>query len=279
MAQCQAQSKSEPTSKTDEKQLKGSTEAVSEADDDDDDVTVRGIVKSFHENKEGNTDGLTLTDGKEIHFPPHLGEKIADMVSKGDEVEITGHNHTGPKGDSHVRADMVKNLKSGKSLDVKASPPPKKDGEESMTSTGVVKSFHKNPKGDLDGLTFADNSEVRFPPHMGKEIEAVIAKGDEIQVVGHKHTGPKGDTHLRADSIKNVKSGKSVDVGPLHDKDGPPHEQILTEIRAIRTLINSNSKGIQLASSKKAVGPPHEQVLLELHDLRAYLEAQSASKK
>ena len=294
MAQGQVQTDKPQTFPNKEVQVTKSSRQIALADDDrptaprnkrergaedDDAMSARGVVKSFHENPKGDVDGLTLEDGTEVRFPPHLGKKITEMLAKGDEAQVVGRKHTGPKGDAHVRADTIKNVKSGDMLDVKKSPPHKPGDEEAITVHGVVKSFHENPKGDADGLTLADGMEVRFPPHVGKKITDIVAKGDEVEVNGHKHTGPKGDTHVRFDAIKNMKSGKSVEVGPPHDHAGPVHEQMLIEIRAIRALIEKDTDGDEPVVAKKHDGPPHEQVLHELRELRKLLEHKTVSQK
>jgi hypothetical protein len=250
----------------------------------DEAVTTRGVVKSFHENPKGDVDGLTLADGTEVRIPPHLGPKLAEMIAKGDEVQVEGHKHTSPKGDTHMRAHSIRNVKSDVTLDVKASPPPERDrskrnDEVAMTSRGLVKSFHENRRGDVDGLTLEDGSEIRFPPHVGKKLSAVVAKGDEVQVDGHKQTDPKGDTYLRAGTIKNVKSGESIEVGRPHERSGPPHQQMLAEIRAIRELIDDSSDDVPEDADEKRSEPPHEQVLQELRDLRRLLEERDVDEK
>ena len=165
--------------------------------------------------------------------------------------------------------------------------PPKKearDAEAAATLRGKVKSFHENPKGVADGLTLEDGTEVRFPPHLGDRVAEIISVSDEVSIVGRKHTGPKGDSHVRAESISNVRSKRSVDAsaspankgpGRAEPKPAPAHEQILVEVRAIRAIIEGKAKK---GATKEHKGLPHEQVLRELRDLRELVERKMPRK-
>lgn len=177
------------------------------------------------------------------------------------------------------------------------------EAAEPTTVRGEVKSFHESPKGDVDGVTLKDGAEIRFPPHVGKQVQAVVAIGDEVSAKVEKHVTPKGDEHLRAEQITNVKSGKSVDCDvPPPDKKAkpepksepakkprpyeakgerrpePPHEQILAEIRELRALVGGAPTKDEAPRAHRE-GPPHEQILAELRLLRAQLERKGSEKR
>ncbi|MBL9080810.1 MAG: hypothetical protein JNK76_03335 [Planctomycetales bacterium] len=177
-------------------------------------------------------------------------------------------------------------------------------GAEPTTVRGEVKSFHESPKGDVDGVTLADGAEIRFPPHVGKQVQAVVAVGDEVSAKVEKHVTPNGDEHLRAERITNVKSGKSVDCGiPPPDKKAKPapkpevakkpraerpkgepghelpHEQILAEIRELRALVGGGAPTKDEVVRERREGPPHERILAELRLLRTQLERKAPEKR
>jgi hypothetical protein len=61
----------------------------------------RGVVRGWRQNPHGETDGLTLDDGVQVHFPPHRAEEIRAVVREGVPVEVAGawrgrhlHAHT-----------------------------------------------------------------------------------------------------------------------------------------------------------------------------------------
>jgi hypothetical protein len=115
-----------------------------------------------------------------------------------------------------VQAKPFKSQENPAVADDDRPPPPPRDGErpgreadKSLTLTGVVASFHKNPKGDVDGLQLEDGTEVRFPANAGEKLTGVVALKDRITIEGWTHPG---ESELRAASIKNEASKKVVDV-------------------------------------------------------------------
>ncbi len=178
--------------------------------------------------------------------------------------------------------EQAKPPAAGKPVAAAENGTPPKAKDEPVTIRGVVREFHQSPRGDVDGIILADGSEVRFPPHMAEKVTAAVSKADEIEVAGRKHTGPKGDTHVRSETIKNLKSGSTVTMEPPSKPKGkkgqkevdkkplPPHEQILAEVRTLRELVDGKMKAPHEA--KEVKGPPHEQVLKELRDLKKAIE-------
>jgi hypothetical protein len=193
--------------------------------------TVEGVVERFLTGPKGDVHGLVLGDGTEVHFPPHLAKKVGGIVGKKDRVQVKGELHKGPKGDSHLNAKFITNLKSGEAVALGGPKPPKKP-KESRTVQGVVERFVTGPKGDVHGLVLSDGTEVRYLPHLAKKVAGIVGKKDRVQVKGELHTGPKGDSHLNAKFITNLKSGEAVALtGPKPPKKekaedaGPPKKK------------------------------------------------------
>ncbi|WP_425618394.1 OB-fold nucleic acid binding domain-containing protein [Anatilimnocola sp. NA78] len=238
--------------------------------------TISGKVSKLVRNDHEDVDGLTLENGRAVHFPPHIGREVEQAIKPGDMVIVVGRNETRPKGEKVFAA--VRLEAKGKTIKVtRPAPPPGKDGpqekpravEATKEVSGKVVELVKNGKGDIDGLLLADKTEVRFPPHQGKDLAKLVAIGDQVKVTGHTHETPKGEHHFHAKMITAVKSGESIErdepaphrppapphgpkgkhepkAGPKHEpKAGPkhephaqpPHEEILREIRELRKLI------------------------------------------
>jgi|HubBroStandDraft_1064217.scaffolds.fasta_scaffold3289062_1 hypothetical protein len=47
-------------------------------------------VDHFLVNPHGDTDGLVLTNGLEVHFPPHFSAEVLAAVRAGDRVTVYG---------------------------------------------------------------------------------------------------------------------------------------------------------------------------------------------
>jgi hypothetical protein len=56
----------------------------------DDVPHVTSGVDHFLVNPHGDTDGLVLTNGLEVHFPPHFSTEVLAVVRAGDRVTIYG---------------------------------------------------------------------------------------------------------------------------------------------------------------------------------------------
>lgn len=80
-------------------------------------MNAKGTVRSYATNPDGDVDGLILADGVEVKMPPHQGEELQRLVSKGDEVRVEGRRHETPEGDVHLHADRVTVISTGKSIE------------------------------------------------------------------------------------------------------------------------------------------------------------------
>jgi len=80
-------------------------------------LTVRGSVKEFTTAKRGEVDGFILSDGKVVHWPPHLAGRFSDFVVKGDKVRVTGFMETGKKGDTKLEVSSLTNLRTNKTME------------------------------------------------------------------------------------------------------------------------------------------------------------------
>ncbi len=177
-------------------------------------LTRTGTVKEFTTAPKGEVDGLILSDGTWVHWPPHLEGRFSDLAAKGDKIRVTGFMETGPKGDTKLEVSTLTNLRTNKSADNPDRPAPADSAVEgsggAITKTGTVKEFTTAPKGEVDGLMLVDGTWVHWPPHLEDRFTG-IAKGDKIRVTGFMETGPKGDTKLEVSSLTNLRTSKTIE--------------------------------------------------------------------
>ncbi len=147
--------------------------------------------------------------------------------------------------------------------------------------SGKIQGFRTNHHDDIDGFQFVDGTVIRFPPHIGQEIDGHIEIGDEVRVVGAHHETPHGDIQLRASFIECVRSEFEIEIDRSdkkkhkgnrfrqEDQDEPalPYQEILAEITAIRTLLQA-----RIVPSKKERRSQQDCVLKELKELRGLLQ-------
>jgi len=220
-------------------------------------TTVRGRVEKVLKNEPGDVDGLLLDDGTEIHFPPHIGTEVARSIRPGSRVEVEGMSEVRPEGETVFEASSL--TSEGKTITVSRprphrGPNPGPRREAPVTATGTVREFALNPEGDADGLILDDGTEVKFHPHLADGVRSIVAKGEKVRIEGRPHETPRGETHLHADRITAVSSGREIvrseeraegrPPRPRLGKAGPEerpapvsNEEILKELRAIRRLL------------------------------------------
>jgi hypothetical protein len=105
-------------------------------------------------------------------------------------------------------------LPSGPPPAVSPMPPPPSVGQQPGGVTmmsGSVGRFLINPEGDVDGLLLADKTLVAFPPHVGVQLAASIAPGDDVRITGFAVPGGS----IRAQQVEQTRTGQRfVDQPP-----------------------------------------------------------------
>jgi hypothetical protein len=201
--------------------------------------TVQGTVRRSTTAPMGQIDGAVLDDGTLIHWPPHLGDRMAGIAVRGDQVRATGRMETGPEGDTHLEIATITNLRTSASLenDAPAPPPPPGSGRRrgpmpppppgprpgpagrvgaaaTRSVQGTVQRLTTAPMGEVDGAILDDGTAIHWPPHLSDRFSAVIARGDRVRVSGWMETGPAGDTHFEVQSATNLRTNATTSDDP-----------------------------------------------------------------
>jgi hypothetical protein len=85
-------------------------------------VVVTGTVRSLNYGIDGQVNGLILSDGTAVYFPPELGSQVLGAVSVSARIRVTGWPRTGPAGNRLMDAQVIANPKTGASLIVTNTP-------------------------------------------------------------------------------------------------------------------------------------------------------------
>jgi hypothetical protein len=192
-------------------------------------VTIRGTVREFTTALKGEKDGLVLTDGTWVHWPPHLENRFGSGFSKGDKVKVIGFMETGPKGDTKLEVSTLTNLDTNRTFENPDLPAPFAENRGAaanggITVNGTVKEFTAAPKGEVDGFILSDGKEVHWPPHLADQFKSIVARGDRVRATGFMETGPKGDSKLEVSVLTNLGTNRSVENPDraTPDVDRPP---------------------------------------------------------
>jgi hypothetical protein len=201
---------------------------------------ITGTVDQFLVNKHGEADGFLLTDGGEVHVPPHLSSRLLRNVRPGSEVRIRGVRPRGVKMVAAVAIDTAKGRILDEGPDVREDDDAFERARHSpMSAEGVVKQAIHGPKGEKRGAVLEDGRIIRLPPHEAKRFSDLLRKGARISVNGDGATTSFGtvvearEIGASAATVKPVEAKKPKHgpdhKGPKHDgkrggsKHGPKH--------------------------------------------------------
>ena len=76
--------------------------------------------------------------------------------------------------------------------------------------TGAVKQYLLTPVGDVEGVELQDGTDVRFPPHMGAALAAIVRPGDRVSVMGFVAPQTPYGRAVKALTITNLATNQSV---------------------------------------------------------------------
>ncbi len=182
-----------------------------------------GTLDRFVLNPKADIDGLLLSDGTEIHTPPHLSAQLLKELAPGAKLTVYGVKTR----DSDLIVAVAIDAANGKHIvDDGPSPkhekpdkPPHKSGvpTKSMTHSGVIQRLLHGPKGNAHGALLDDGTVIRFPPHSAEHFADLLVIDAPLSVRGHALTTRQG----------TVVVAKAMGKDTLIDTPRPPehHEK------------------------------------------------------
>ena len=194
-----------------------------------------GTVDQFLVNKHGEADGFLLTDGAEVHVPPHLSSKLLRDVHPGSAVKVRGVRPRGVEMMAAVAIDTAKGRILDEGPDMREDDGAFEQAKHSrMSAQGIVRQAIHGPKGETRGAVLEDGRIIRLPPHEAKRFSELLRKGAHISVNGDGATTSFGtvvEAHEIGASPETVKpvEAKKPKHGPGHKgshddkKHGPKH--------------------------------------------------------
>lgn len=155
--------------------------------------TVSGSVQQYLLTPHGEVEGLLLTDGTVVRFPPYLSAALASTVKPGDAVTVAGFVVSTIAQGQAVKALTITNTATGQTV-IDQPPasrplPPELRGPTltPLTVRGTVAHFNVNDHGDVDGLILGSGEQVKFPPPNGATVVMVLGQqpGATVQATGY----------------------------------------------------------------------------------------------
>ena len=147
-----------------------------------------------------------------------------------------------------------------------------RDGLTSLTTvSGTVGQWIGNDDAILDGFMLTSGSgsptPVKFPPHLGQQVQKAIKSGSSVSVTGFSETTPQGETRFRMNSLTAGKT--TVFDAPPTPRTTTPETPTLTtvtgKISDYRLNRDGRVSGLVLDDKTIVSIPPH--VAYQLADL------------
>ncbi|MBH8576943.1 hypothetical protein I8752_28965 [Nostocaceae cyanobacterium CENA369] len=136
------------------------------------------------------------------------------------------------------------------------------DGD-AVTYTGTVQQYLLNPEGKVEGLLLKNGLQVKFPPHLSKQLTNSIALGAEVRITGIAGTATRFGQEVRAIQIGNQHQQTIVAESPTTPPLPPVNKASYTSLSAEGTaqhwLVGHRGElnGLILASGVEVKFPPH----------------------
>ncbi len=155
--------------------------------------TVSGTVQQCLLTPHGEVEGLLLTDGTIVRFPPHLSAALESTVKAGDTVTVAGFLVAATAQGRAVKALTITNTATGQTVTDQPPAgrplPPELRGLTltPLTVRGTMAHLIVNDHGDVDGFILSTGEEVKFRPHNGTTVVMLLGQqpGATVQASGY----------------------------------------------------------------------------------------------
>ncbi len=157
-------------------------------------VTVlKGIVKSYAGNPEGDIDKLVLEAGGPtylLRFPPHTAQEVMRDAPAGTAVIVNALGGKNAGADTQqLDLAVLKNGDGGTILDIHTIGPPPPGGEE-IVVTGTPTGFRRDEKDRVTSFVL-DSNLVTLPPYIRESVVPLLLPAKKVTVKGFRR-GPGG---------------------------------------------------------------------------------------
>jgi hypothetical protein len=152
---------------------------------------IQGIVKAFKMTPVGDLEGMILTDGIEIHVPPHLSSRLAAAVRPGEPIRVLDWRNSVP---NFILATSLTDRRGQIVVDQGppapgTMPPPPAPGQkgapgaQQATVQGRVQQVLHGPAGDVNGALL-DDATLKLPPPLASQASSALRPGEVVTVQG-----------------------------------------------------------------------------------------------
>lgn len=189
---------------------------------------ISGTFERFLLNPHGDPDGMMLSDGTEVHFPPHMSAALIAVIPPDErpEIRIRGVR---PRNCALIAAVAIETMNGKRIVDngpprkpnkgEKLGTPGSKPKREPMEAEGRVRHILHGPKGEARGALLEDGTIIRVRAHEAERVEHLLSLGRTLVARGDGLTSKFGIV-IEAREI----GPSAVELRPLKSRK-PKHEE------------------------------------------------------
>jgi hypothetical protein len=148
-----------------------------------------GQVAHYLLTLDGIVEGLILTNGLQLRFPPHMSALLVAAVQPGDSIRVEGEAGKVTDFGQAVRAARIVNLQTGEMV---VEQPPGSTGLQVLTTTdyaqfdvsGTAAYWLVGHQGEIRGIVLSSGAQVRFSPEVSDQLYAIAQTGVRVEATG-----------------------------------------------------------------------------------------------
>lgn len=237
--------------------------------------SINGTVQAYLVNPNGKVDGLLLSDGKQLHLPPHLSTILQQVIQPGHSIQATVEPGLESTFGQEFRILSVTNSLSMQTVvnqpPVTKLPESLEEQSPCVTVEGSVDRWLVGHKGELKGLILSDGTQLHIPPHLKSVAAAQIKIGDRVSAQGYGTFNNLSQSLAVTNlSVNEQPLSEHSHAGAKHDIEAVEHHE-----KAAKHHLEA-AKHYKTGDPKKASHHAHK---AEEHHRQAMQYAEKIAKK
>jgi hypothetical protein len=147
---------------------------------------IAGTLSMYLVNPRGEVDGLLLTDGAQVKFPPHMSADLTRSVRPNERITAQGVREVSPV----FTAFTITNANGqpvNEARPMRPQPRPDLRGVnlKPMQADGKIRVVLHAPRGEIEGAVLDNGMIVRIAPHSSAQFSGLLQTGAAISVKGY----------------------------------------------------------------------------------------------
>jgi hypothetical protein len=152
----------------------------------------KGTVARYTLTPRGDVDGLLLSDGTEVHFPPHMSAQLVYAIKPGDAITVRGLRAYGMP---LIDALVISNDATGQTVVDRGpdrGPRAMAWADQFINAQGRVQAVLHGKRGEVNGAILEDGTILRLPPPEAQRLATFLTPGQSINAQGNGLVTPLG---------------------------------------------------------------------------------------